>query len=83
MIPICTAAVHRQSPENRAREACATSRPSGGVAIFTSPTGPTRSTAHSTITRSLPLRPKVSGAYISSALAGGTTNTPGVVARAM
>ena len=27
--------------------------------------------------------PKVSGAYISSALAGGTTNVPGVVARAM
>ena len=37
---------------------------------------------HSTITRSLPLRPNTSGVYISSALAGGTMNSPGVVARA-
>lgn len=37
---------------------------------------------HSTITRSPALRPNVSGAYISSAFAGGTTNEPGVVARA-
>ena len=36
-----------------------------------------------TITQSLPLRPKTSGEYISSALAGGTMNVPGVVARAM
>ena len=33
-------------------------------------------------TLSVPERPKVSGAYISSALDGGTTNSPGVVARA-
>jgi hypothetical protein len=38
--------------------------------------------AYSTITQSLLLRPKTSGEYISSALAGGTTNIPGVVARA-
>lgn len=38
--------------------------------------------AHSTITRSLAPRPKVSGSYISSALGGGTTKRPGVVARA-
>jgi len=37
----------------------------------------------STITQSLPLRPKTSGEYISSALAGGTMNMPGVVARAI
>ena len=37
---------------------------------------------YSTITRSLALLPKVSGWYISSALAGGTTKLPGVVARA-
>ena len=37
---------------------------------------------YSTITQSLPLRPNTSGEYISSALAGGTTNVPGVVARA-
>jgi len=37
---------------------------------------------YSTITTSLPLRPKTSGEYISSALAGGTMNVPGVVARA-
>lgn len=36
---------------------------------------------YSTLTKSVPVRPKVSGAYISSALAGGTTNCPGVVAR--
>ena len=36
---------------------------------------------YSTRTRSLPLRPNVSGEYISSALAGGTTKFPGVVAR--
>jgi hypothetical protein len=36
-----------------------------------------------TTTLSEALRPKVSGEYISSALAGGTTNVPGVVARAM
>jgi hypothetical protein len=33
-------------------------------------------------TLSLALRPNTSGEYISSALAGGTTNSPGVVARA-
>jgi hypothetical protein len=38
--------------------------------------------AYSTITQSLLLRPKTSGEYISSTLAGGTTNVPGVVARA-
>src|SRR5262249_26010481 len=37
---------------------------------------------HSTTTLSPPLRPNVSGLYISSALVGGTTNVPGVVARA-
>ena len=37
----------------------------------------------STTTQSVPLRPNVSGAYISSALAGGTTNVPGVVALAV
>jgi hypothetical protein len=37
---------------------------------------------YSTITQSLLLRPKTSGEYISSALAGGTTKVPGVVARA-
>jgi hypothetical protein len=37
---------------------------------------------YSTITQSLALRPKTSGEYISSALAGGTTKVPGVVARA-
>jgi hypothetical protein len=37
---------------------------------------------YSTITQSLLPRPKTSGAYISSALAGGTTKVPGVVARA-
>ena len=36
---------------------------------------------HSIRTRSLRLRPKVSGWYISSAFAGGTTNCPSVVAR--
>jgi len=36
-----------------------------------------------TMTTLLPLRPKTSGEYISSALAGGTTKRPGVVARAM
>ena len=39
-------------------------------------------TGYSTITLSLLLRPKTSGEYISSALAGGTTKVPGVVARA-
>ncbi len=38
--------------------------------------------AYSTITQSLLLRPKTSGEYISSALVGGTTKIPGVVARA-
>ncbi len=38
---------------------------------------------YSTTTQSLPLLPNTSGEYISSALAGGTTNVPGVVARAM
>jgi hypothetical protein len=38
---------------------------------------------YSTTTRSVPLRPKTSGEYISSALAGGTMNSPGVVARAV
>ncbi len=38
--------------------------------------------AYFTVTESLPLRPKTSGEYISSALAGGTMNMPGVVARA-
>jgi hypothetical protein len=37
---------------------------------------------YSTITLSVPPRPNVSGWYISSAFGGGTTNTPGVVARA-
>src|SRR5215510_15729555 len=37
---------------------------------------------YSTTTRSVAPRPKVSGWYISSAFDGGTTNTPGVVARA-
>jgi hypothetical protein len=36
-----------------------------------------------TTTQSLPLLPKTSGEYISSALAGGTMKVPGVVARAM
>ena len=35
------------------------------------------------ITQSLLLRPNTSGEYISSALVGGTTNVPGVVARAI
>lgn len=39
--------------------------------------------SYSIITKSLALRPKTSGEYISSALVGGTTNSPGVVARAM
>lgn len=38
--------------------------------------------AYCTTSRSLPARPKVSGWYISSALVGGTTKVPGVVARA-
>lgn len=38
---------------------------------------------YSTTTQSLLLRPNTSGEYISSALAGGTTNVPGVVARVM
>lgn len=38
--------------------------------------------AHSTTTISPAERPKVSGEYISSALAGGATNRPGVVASA-
>lgn len=37
---------------------------------------------YSTITRSVALRPNVSGAYISSTFVGGTTKVPGVVARA-
>jgi hypothetical protein len=37
--------------------------------------------SYSTIIRSVALRPNVSGAYISSALAGGATYCPGVVAR--
>src|SRR5262249_24320187 len=37
---------------------------------------------YSTTTRSVAPRPKVSGWYLSSAFDGGTTNTPGVVARA-
>jgi hypothetical protein len=37
---------------------------------------------YSTTTRSVAPRPKVSGWYISSAFGGGTTNAPGVVARA-
>ena len=37
--------------------------------------------SYSTITRSVWPRPKVSGEYISSALGGGTTKAPGVVAR--
>ena len=41
-----------------------------------------QSPAYSTTTRSVPLRPKTSGEYISSALVGGTMNVPGVVARA-
>lgn len=38
--------------------------------------------AHSTMTRALAPRPNVSGSYISSAFGGGTTKSPGVVARA-
>jgi hypothetical protein len=38
--------------------------------------------SYSTTTRSVAPRPKVSGWYISSAFVGGTTNEPGVVARA-
>lgn len=38
--------------------------------------------SYSTRRRSPAPRPKVSGAYISSAFGGGTTNAPGVVARA-
>jgi len=34
---------------------------------------------YSITTKSLELRPNTSGEYISSALAGGTTNSPGVV----
>ena len=37
---------------------------------------------YSTTTFALELRPKVSGWYISSAFAGGTTKEPGVVALA-
>ena len=37
--------------------------------------------SHSTTTRSLAERPKISGWYISSAFVGGTTKLPGVVAR--
>jgi hypothetical protein len=37
--------------------------------------------AHSITTRSPDPRPKVSGSYISSAFVGGTTKSPGVVAR--
>jgi hypothetical protein len=37
---------------------------------------------HSTMSLSPGPRPKVSGEYISSALGGGTTKMPGVVARA-
>ena len=37
---------------------------------------------YSTISRSVEVRPNVSGEYISSARVGGTTNEPGVVARA-
>ena len=43
---------------------------------------PPQTAGYSTITRSVPPRPKVSGWYISSAFGGGTTNVPGVVARA-
>ena len=39
--------------------------------------------SYSTITQSLLLRPKTSGEYISSALDGGTTKVPGVVALAI
>jgi hypothetical protein len=46
------------------------------------PHGPQRAPGISTITRSVFPRPKVSGVYISSARAGGTMNSPGVVARA-
>ena len=41
------------------------------------------SSSTSTTTQSVPDRPNVSGAYISSALAGGATKLPGVVALAM
>jgi hypothetical protein len=37
--------------------------------------------SYSTTTNSVPDRPNVSGAYISSAFVGGTMNSPGVVAR--
>ena len=40
------------------------------------------STASQTMTRAVALRPKTSGENDSSARAGGTTNVPGVVARA-
>ena len=39
-------------------------------------------TAHSTLTRLAPLRPKVSGVYISSTRVEGSTNLPSEVARA-
>lgn len=41
-----------------------------------------QTTNYSTFTKSVPVRPNVSSWYISWALAGGTTNWPGVVARA-
>src|SRR5687768_2858654 len=54
---------------------------SGGIVACAEPasTPPDR---YSTMTRSLAARPNVSGKYISSALVGGTTKLPGVVARA-
>lgn len=46
------------------------------------PTPNPQSPLYSTTTRSVPLLPKTSGEYISSAFVGGTINVPGVVARA-
>src|SRR5262249_55529944 len=54
----------------------------GLVAVATAHVSPLyRSAVYSTTSLSPALRPKVSGWYISSALAGATTNVPGVVAR--
>ena len=52
------------------------------IAAFLTPRLTQRTPGISTITRSVLPRPKVSGVYISSARAGGTMNSPGVVARA-
>ena len=59
------------------------------IAKWSCSTGPSQArpapashSSTSTITQSVPDRPNVSGAYISSALAGGATKAPGVVALA-